>query len=224
MKNGRSRESARAPIGLVLAGGLGTRLGGPGKPFIELAGRPMFERVFGRLSSQVDQIVVGANADPDRFRAYRAPVVADTIPGHSGPLAGVLAGLRWTATHRPDARFIVSVAADTPFFPKTLVSDLTQARGSDARTIVLAASATGVHPVFGLWPVALADDLEAFLRSGANPKVTAFADRHFRAEARFEDGTLPDGTSFDPFFNVNAPPDLARAERIAAALDAVEKP
>jgi len=224
MRNDGPKETVRAAVGLVLAGGLGTRLGGVDKPFVELAGRSMCDRVLGQLAPQVDQIVVSANAAPERFRAHAVPVIADTIPDHAGPLAGILAGLRWSATHWPDARFVASVAADTPFFPRDLVRALHEARGSDERTIALAASAAGVHPVFGLWPVALADDLEAFLRSGANPRVTAFADRHARVEVPFDDVSMPDGSSVDPFFNVNTPRDLACAERIAVALDAAEKP
>jgi len=224
MKNDGSSETVRAPIGVVLAGGMGRRLGGPDKPCVELAGRSMFDRVVDRLSPQVDQVVVSANTNPDRFRARAVPVIADTVPGHVGPLAGILAGLRWAAAHRPDALFVVSVAVDTPFFPRNLVLAMSESRGSDERAIALASSAAGVHPVFGLWPVALADDLEAFLRSGANPKVMAFVDRHVRVDAPFDNMTLADGTSVDPFFNVNTPQDLASARRIAAALDAAEKP
>jgi len=184
----------------------------------------MFDRVVRRLSPQVEGFIVSANSEPDRFRAAAVPVIADTLPHDAGPLAGILAGLRWTAMHRPEVRFIASVAADTPFFPANLVRALSEGRGPDGRTIALAASATGVHPVFGLWPVALADDLELFLGSGANPKVLAFANRHIRIDVPFDDIALADGTSADPFFNVNTPQDAERAEALALVLDAAEKP
>jgi molybdopterin-guanine dinucleotide biosynthesis protein A len=76
-----------------------------------------------------------------------------------------------------------------------------------------------VHPVFGLWPTALAADLDAFLASGESRKILAFVDRHERVNVFFDDVSLPTGETVDPFFNVNTPEDAARAEEIAAALD-----
>jgi molybdopterin-guanine dinucleotide biosynthesis protein A len=211
--------SSSSPIaGVILAGGLGTRMGGGDKPLIALAGRSMLQRVAERLRPQVDRAVLNANGDPARFAATGLPIVADASQTFAGPLAGILAGMRWTAANLPDARFVVSVAADTPFFPEDLVARLSEGCGRDENTIALAASSAGTHPVFGSWPVALADDLEAFLASGAGGKILAFADRHVRLNVPFDDLTLPDGTRIDPFFNVNTPEDAARAEAIAAAL------
>lgn len=212
--------SAIAPIsGVVLAGGLGRRMGGGDKPLLELGGAPMLARVIERLAPQVERIVINANGDPARFARYDLPVVPDTIAGYAGPLAGILAGMNWSRTNLPDRRFMVSVAADTPFFPKDLVARLSEGCGRDEQTIALAASAVGTHPVFGLWPVALADDLDGFLRAGESGKILAFADRHLRLNVPFDDIILPDGSTVDPFFNVNTPDDAARAEEIAAALD-----
>ena len=215
-------SAARQPhAGIVLAGGLGRRMGGGDKPLLELGGKPMLARVIARLSPQVERVVINANGDPARFARYGLPVVPDTIQGFAGPLAGILAGMRWSQQNLPEARFVVSVAADTPFFPKDLVARLAEGCGRDERTIALAASTAGTHPVFGLWPVALADDLDAFLRSGEGGKILKFADRHLRLNVPFDDLVLPDGTAVDPFFNVNTPEDARRAEEIAAALDRV---
>ena len=114
------------------------------------------------------------------------------------------------------ARFIASVAADTPFFPTNFVARLSQ--GHDPATIALAASSGGTHSVFGLWPIKLADDLETFLTTGENPKVLNFAERHGPQIVSFADLTLPNGETVDPFFNVNTPEDARRAEQIAAVL------
>ena len=146
------------------------------------------------------------------------PVVPDTIDG-IGPLAGLHAGMRWSEKNLPEARFIASVAADTPFFPTDLVERLSEGCGRDENTVALAASTAGTHPVFGLWPVKLADGLERFLRSGDSHKVLAFADRFMRLNVPFDDIVLPNGETVDPFFNVNTPEDAARAEEIAAILE-----
>jgi molybdopterin-guanine dinucleotide biosynthesis protein A len=204
-------------VGLILAGGQSTRMGGGDKPLMPLGGRPMLERVIERLRPQVEKLVLSANGNDGRFADFGLPVVADRLG--EGPLAGLLEGMRWSEKHLPDARFIVSVAADTPFFPIDLVERLSEGCGRDENTVALAASTAGTHPVFGLWPVKLADGLERYLRSGANPKVLTFADRFMRLNVPFDDIVLPNGETVDPFFNVNTPEEAARAEAIVAALE-----
>jgi molybdopterin-guanine dinucleotide biosynthesis protein A len=214
-----SVASSRRPAGVILAGGQARRMGGVDKPMVALAGKPMLVRVIERLAPQVGDLVINANGDPGRFAAFGLPVVADTIEDHPGPLAGLLAGMRWAAIEAPEARFIASVATDSPFFPHDLVARLSEGCGRDEKTVALAASPAGTHPVFGLWPIALADDLETFLQSGESGKILTFADRHLRINVPFDDIVLPDGTEVDPFFNVNTPEEAERAGAIAAILD-----
>ena len=182
------------------------------KAFIDLAGKPLIVRVIDRLAAQVDAIVINANGDLARFDPFGLPVVADTVPGFAGPLAGLLAGMRWAELNRPQARFLVSVATDTPFFPDDLASRL-RARVPDERTIAIATSGGNRHPVFGCWPVALADDLAEFLDSGEGGKVMAFAQRHRVIEIAFAETEIA-GTRVDPFFNINTPADLEAAHRV----------
>jgi molybdopterin-guanine dinucleotide biosynthesis protein A len=212
--------TGRAPFAaVILAGGLGRRMGGGDKPLLAVGDKPMLERVIERLTPQVERVVINANGDPSRFAAFGLPVVPDTIEGFAGPLAGVLAGMRWSRANLPEARFLASAAADTPFFPADLVARLAEGTGGDEGTIALAASSAGTHPVFGLWPVAFADALEAFLRDGGSGKILTFADRYLRVNVPFDDIDLGNGEAADPFFNVNTPEDAERAEEIAAALD-----
>ena len=148
--------------------------------------------------------------------------MADTIVGFPGPLAGILAGMRWSRANLPEARFIVRCRErHSSSFLENLVERLAEGCGRDEETIALAASPAGTHPVFGLWPVALADDLEAFLMSDSGGKILTYADRHLRLNVPFDDIVLPGGATVDPFFNVNTPEDAARAGEIAAALDLV---
>ncbi len=198
--------------GVVLAGGLARRMGGGDKAMLTVAGRPLLDHVIARLRPQVSEVVLNANGAPERFATFGLPVIADTVDGFAGPLAGVLAGMRWAADRGHEA--IVSAAGDTPFFPTDLVARLEAVRGTNP--IAMAATedpdrGRSDHPTFALWPVALADDLEHALTQENLRKVIVWTDRQGCARAVF------DGNGF-PFFNVNTPEDLAEAERIAARM------
>ena len=208
----------RHPItGVVLAGGQATRMGGGDKTLKRIAGRPILSIIVERLAPQVDALVLNANGDPGRFDAIGLPVIADPVGDHAGPLAGILAGMLWARETHPDARFIISAAGDSPFFPSDLVERLAEGCGRDEMTIAMAASANGVHPVFALWPVALADELKSFLEDGISGKILDFADRFFRLNVPFDHIDI-DGEEFDPFFNINTPEDAERANSVARAL------
>jgi molybdopterin-guanine dinucleotide biosynthesis protein A len=210
--------------GVILAGGKSTRMGVEDKALMPLGGRPMIARVIERLKPQVERIVISANGDPARFAEFGLPVVPDIVEGHLGPLAGLHAGMRWSEANLPEARFIVSVATDTPFFPPDLVERLSEGCGRDENTVALAASTNGTHPIFGMWPVKLADGLEKILKTGKAGKMVDFADRYMRLNVPFDDIPLPDGAGADPFFNVNTPEHAAEAETIIAALEGQRQP
>lgn len=196
--------------GVILAGGLARRMGGGDKGLLTLGDMTILERVIARLRPQVSAIALNANGDPERFSAFGLPVLPDTISGYAGPLAGVLAGLDWAAEGNSEG--IVTVAADTPFFPVDLVERLTTAATEAETQIALAATPDPErgrvrHPTFGLWPVALREDLRSALEEGLR-KVVLWTDRQGATEALFDDAPA------DPFFNVNTPEDLEKARRM----------
>jgi molybdenum cofactor guanylyltransferase len=196
------------PPGIILAGGLATRMGGGDKCLLRLGGRRLIDHVIARLEPQCEAIALNANGTLDRFVEFRLPVLRDSVAGNPGPLAGVLAGLDWAAERGAEA--VVTVAGDTPFLPADLVQRLLEAASTNGMAIAASPDAEGTlrrHPTVGLWPVALREDLRAALASGLR-KVTAWVDRHEAGTARFE------AVPFDPFFNINAPEDLAAAERL----------
>ncbi len=203
------------PLGVILAGGRSERMGGREKAMLSLRREPMIAHAVERLSSQVERIVINANGDPARFRGFGLPVVADTLEGFAGPLAGLLAGMTYSL-QAAGAADLVTVAADTPFFPLDLVERLRVARiESDAR-LALAASESGTHQTFGLWSMALMGDLAGYLRAG-NRKVSDWTGQHRPALAHF-DMIVAGSRHIDPFFNINRPEDLARAEDYAEAM------
>lgn len=199
--------------GVLLAGGLARRMGGGDKCLKPLAGKPLLRHAIDRLAPQTGALIINANGDPQRFSAFNLPVVADTIEGFAGPLAGILAGMEWARANAPKSRWVVSAATDTPFFPLDLVSRCIGAVGFKENVIALARSGDNLHPVFGLWPVALADDLKAWLSSGDNRKVLAWVGRHEMIEVIFPGFTVA-GELLDPFFNANTPDDMDVAEAV----------
>src|SRR5262249_6660785 len=163
---GVEMSGQRYVTGVILAGGRSRRMGGGDKGLLELAGKPMLTHVICRLRTQVDAIVINANGDPARFADFGLPVVADTAEGFVGPLAGVLSGMRWATANAPDARWIVTAAGDAPLLPHDLVERFIAAVEGRPNAIALAQSHGELHPVIGLWPIALAEDLEEQLKSG----------------------------------------------------------
>ena len=199
-------------LGLLLAGGLARRMGGGDKPLRTIAGRSILAHVIERLAPQCDRLLVNANGDPARFADYGLPVVADSVPDFAGPLAGILAGLDWMAAHRPETEWLVSVAADTPFIQRDLVARLHEAREEQGVPLACAASGGWTHPVIGLWPVSLRDNLRRALTVEDERKIDRWTARHGCASAEWPVDPV------DPFFNANRPEDLDEAERLFATL------
>jgi molybdopterin-guanine dinucleotide biosynthesis protein A len=197
-------------VGVLLAGGLARRMGGGDKPLRLLAGRPLLDHVIERMRPQVDALVLNANGDPARFAAYGLPVAADSIADFAGPLAGVLAGLDWAAAHRPDCPMVASVATDAPFLPADLVARLMAGLAADGADMACAASGGQAHPVIGLWPVRLRDELRHALVAEGIRKVDVWTARYRLATVTFADQPV------DPFFNANRPGDLEEAAGLLA--------
>ena len=195
-------------LGLVLAGGLARRMGGGDKALISIGGRAIIDRVLALLRPACAGIILNANGDPARFERFGIPVVPDSVPDFAGPLAGILAGLDWAAANRPDLAWVVSVPGDCPFLPRDLLPRLHDAREKAGTPLACARSGEWRHPVVGLWPVALRDDLRHALLVQDLRKIEVWTARHGIAIADWK----PDPV--DPFFNVNTPADAAEAERL----------
>jgi molybdopterin-guanine dinucleotide biosynthesis protein A len=200
-----------ATLGLVLAGGLARRMGGGDKALIAIGGATILDRVLARLRPACTAIAINANGDPARFARCGLPVIADSVPDFAGPLAGILAGLDWAARHAPAVDWIASAPGDFPFLPRDLVPRLHQAREAAGTPLACARSGDWRHPVVGLWPVALREDLRQAVVGEGLRKIEVWTARHGVAIAEWPAAPL------DPFFNVNTPEDAAVAERLARA-------
>lgn len=199
-------------LGVILAGGQARRMTGRDKALIEVAGKPLLGHVVDRFAPQVGTLVLSANGDPERFEVFGLAVVPDTID-ECGPLAGILSAMEWASANAPDAQWIASVAVDTPLLPRDLVDRLSDAISGDGAgdgRAAIAASNGRMHPVCGLFNIALAADLRAYLEGGGR-KVEGWTQQVGAQVVEF------DTVRFDPFFNVNKPADLDDG-RLADAL------
>jgi molybdopterin-guanine dinucleotide biosynthesis protein A len=184
-------------------------MGGGDKCLRRLAGRPMLAHVIERARPQVRVLALNANGDPARFADFGLPVVADSVPGFAGPLAGILAGLDWAAA--TDCAYLASFPTDAPFMPGDLVARLWHALKAAGANLACAASGGQHHPVVGLWPVRLRAALRQALVEEGVHKVDVWTGRYKLAVAEFP------AQPIDPFFNANRPEDLAEAERLMAS-------
>jgi molybdenum cofactor guanylyltransferase len=198
--------------GVLLAGGLSRRMGGGDKALRLLGGRALLDHVIDRMRPQVAALVLNANGDPARFARFGLPIVPDSIADFAGPLAGVLAGLDWTAANRPDCPMVVSVATDAPFLPVDLVGRLGKGMEAAGADFACAASGGQPHPVIGLWPVHLREALRQALVDEGIRKVDVWTGRYRLATVDFPANPI------DPFFNANRPEDLDRAAALLSGI------
>lgn len=202
--------SAGNILGVLLAGGQSRRMGGGDKCLQLLGGKSLLSHAIARARPQATALILNANGDAMRFAGYDVPIVADSIGGFAGPLAGILTALEYASKRHRDCSHVASFATDAPFFPADLVARLIAAAESQAAPLACASSGGRTHPVFGLWPLSLADDLRHAMTQQDIRKVDIWTARHGIATADYP--ALP----FDPFFNINRPEDLAEAERMLA--------
>jgi len=182
-------------------------MNGIDKPLLLLGGQPLLAHAIARLRPQTSFLVISANGPPQRFARFALPVLADTVPGQPGPLAGILASMLWVREAMPGVTHIISLPGDTPFPPPDLVARLVVAQKTSGQPVVRATSVGRRHHAVALWPVSLAEQLAGALEEGMR-EVGRFAERCGVAEADFA------AAPYDPFLNVNTPEDLAEAEKI----------
>ena len=214
--NDPEATDAEATLGLLLAGGRSTRMRGEDKALAKLCGQPLIAYAWDRLAAQCAGIAVSVNHDPGRFAIFGAPLLPDDPPEAAGPLAGVLAGLEHARAHT-QATHVVSLPVDTPFAPRDLVSKLQAARRATGAAIGTARSARRAHHVVALWSVELAAELRAALVGRGVRRVESFTSGRKTIQVDWPVG------DYDPFFNVNTPEDLARAEAIVIASVALSR-
>ena len=194
-------------VGVILAGGLARRMGGGDKSMLQLGGRRILDYVIESAQNQLQTVIINANGDPQRFAEFNLPVQADIVPDFAGPLAGVVSAMAWVKQNQPSITHIITLAADTPFFPADYVTRMLELMQLKGQRLACASYQGRTQPVFGLWPVDLFDDLYKALVEDDIRKVDRFTAPYGVADVAFDELT------HNPFFNVNKPEDIAIGEQ-----------
>jgi molybdenum cofactor guanylyltransferase len=186
--------------GVILAGGLARRMGGGDKCLQILDGRPLLAHVIDRIRPQVTRLALNANGDPARFVRWDLPVLSDPVRDTPGPLAGILASLRWAQDR------LLVVPGDAPFLPVDLAQRLSHVFDTERAEVVMAMRGNAHQPVISLWAAHLAPALEHALAADQRGVAAFIRTRKWAAEP-FDD------VAGEPFFNVNTPDDLTAAAK-----------
>jgi molybdenum cofactor guanylyltransferase len=196
-------------LGVILAGGRATRMGGGDKGLKRVGGELMLTRVINRIEQQVERLIINANGDAERFIDFDLPIIPDDLPDHPGPLAGILAAMDFAA-EMTSSNLVLSVAADCPFLPHDLCPRLLALQKLHDSRISIAQSGGFAQPTIALWDISLRHDLRKALAEEGLRKIDAFTARYSTTSVDWP------VTPLDPFFNANTPEDLALAESLAA--------
>lgn len=189
--------------GLLLAGGLGRRMGGQDKGLVNFDGKPIASRVIERLQPQVGAFLINANRNLNAWQSYGVPVVSDVIGGFSGPLAGIHAGL--TVCKTP---WLASAPCDSPFLPNDLVEKLAEKVVAEQADIAVARCAGKLQPVFALLRTSLLPSLDRQLHSGQR-KIQSWLETLNSVTVDFPDPAA--------FVNINTLDELANVLQDKAA-------
>lgn len=196
-------------VGVILAGGQSRRMGGGDKCLLPINGKSILQRTIERAKSQVSTLLFNCNGDKARFNFIGLPLVKDILDGWRGPLAGIHASLSWMDTYQPDAEWLVSFAADTPFFPENLAKELLKRAQGKNYEVIVATHKNEIQPLFALWNISLLSKLEEHLHNNGNPKMQAWIKSQQHMCVEFEN------IYQDPFFNINTPADISAAESMS---------
>lgn len=186
--------------GVLLAGGLGRRMGGIDKGLAPLDGRPMAAHAIERLAPQVDELLINANQNAHVWAGFGLRVIADDVAGFAGPLAGLHAALTRAAHER-----VVTVPCDSPFLPHDLVARLAAAWHDAGADVAVARTFEQLHPVFCLCRRDLAGHIETYLASGGR-RIENWLASLKTVEVAFDDEA-------DAFRNINTLQELDAARQ-----------
>lgn len=185
---------------IILAGGLGTRMGGVDKGLLLLQNKALISHVIDRLTPQVNEVIINANRSLQQYQSFGLKMVQDETDEFLGPLSGFILGLKH-AKHD----LVLTVPCDSPLLPSDLVMRLYKALEQASAEIAVASSDDNPHPVFCLMKKSLLPSLTYYLEQGER-KVSAWQKSLNYVEVDFSDTS-------HAFTNLNTLDDLKTLEK-----------
>ncbi len=146
---------------VILAGGQGRRMGGQDKGWIEYQGKPMIQHILDRLTPQVDEVIIIANRNVERYQSLGVSVYQDYLKGFNGPLVGMATGLEH-ARHQ----HVVFVPCDGPFISRELVQIFLDQYGCLKKPVMVAYDGERLQPMVVMLEKQLLSALRQAIESG----------------------------------------------------------
>ena len=196
-------QNSNKILGIILAGGRGSRMGGVDKGLVRLKQQALIQHVIHRLAPQVSTLLINANREISQYQTFGFKVVQDDIADFAGPLVGIRLGLL-AAQPNHQLDFVLSAPCDSPNLPSDLAQRLMQGLIQNKADIAVASTEGNTHPVFCLCKKSLLTSLDAFLAQGGR-KVSAWQKSQSYTEVDFTDCSAA-------FININTAQDLADSE------------
>ncbi len=215
MTNQQLTDNTPEIIGVLLAGGQSTRMKRENKCLTSLNNKTLLGHVIDRMLPQVQKLILNINGSTTDFEKYNLTLIPDEIPGFAGPLAGIHAAMSWCENNEPQAKWLLSTPTDTPFIPENLLEKLLNAAPETELSIIQATSGGQVHPICSLWPISIKEDLEQALNNNMR-KVRLWTENYNVIKVDFPVKTNGN-QELDPFFNINHPEDLVKAQSLIQA-------
>ena len=195
--------------GCILAGGQGRRLGGKGKAFINLSGKPLINHSIDNMQKQVSELSINTRSSED-FNIIDIPIIIDEFDkdsGGSGPLAGIFTAIKWAKSIKNNNGYVATIPVDIPFVPEDFISRMLLEINIYKPKIAIASSNNRLHPVAAIWSLEIYKELYTALSEGIR-KIDNFTCNFDTINVDWKYKSL------DPFFNINTPNDLAYAEKV----------
>lgn len=199
-------ENRNKILGIILAGGLSRRMNNENKFLKKIQGKTIISIIISKALAQVEKLIINLNSVEKEIKKYNLPIIKDSISGFFGPLAGILSGMEYAK--KKNFKWLFTFPCDAPFFPENLVEKLLNEAIKKKSDIVIVKSGQRIHPVFGIWSISLKNSLKKALDKDQIKKMDIWIQKHKYSIVNFA------YKKNDPFFNINNPDDLKKANAI----------
>ncbi len=190
-----NKITAQDVTAVILAGGMGRRMGGQDKGLVEYKNTTLIQHVISGIAGQAEHILINANRNIDTYTAFGFPVVEDSLQNFQGPLAGFYAAMQ-----RAETDYILTLPCDGPYVVDDYLETMLNVLNEQDCEMVIASDGERMQPVYALIPTRLKDSLLHYLEEGER-KIDQWYQRHQFALAEFSASTKL-------FTNINTPEDI----------------